>query len=99
MIGRISLTLIFLHLIVCFLFFVKNFYEDRDYITFLKSLSWINLVGVFTLIGFFTYKIYYKSEEIEAMGNGEIILMLFLMLVYSVYIFVDLNFKEKKISN
>lgn len=95
MIGRVTLTFIFLHLIVCILYFVSYFYKKRDFISFLKGLSWINLGGVLAIIGIIYNKVRKATDDIGTMGIVEISLLLFLMFGYSGFITYKLNFEKK----
>ena len=95
MIGRVTLTFIFLHLIVCILYFASNFYKKSDFLSFLKGLSWINLGGVLVIIGIIYNKIRKTNDGFGTMGIVELSLLLFLMVGYSGFITYKLNFSKK----
>ncbi len=95
MIGRIILSIVFLHLIVCILYFASYFYKKSDFLSFLKGLSWINLVGVLTMIGIIYNKIRKTNDGIGTMGIAELYFLLFIMFGYSGFITYKLNFGKK----
>lgn len=95
MIGRIILSIVFLHLIVCVLYFASYFYRKSDFLSFLKGLSWINLVGVLAMIGIIYNKIRKTNDGIGTMGIAELSLLLFIMFGYSGFITYKLNFGKK----
>lgn len=95
MIGRIILSIVFLHLIVCVLYFASYFYKKSDFLSFLKGLSWINLVGVLTMIGIIYNKIRKTNDGIGTMGIAELYFLLVIMFSYSGFITYKLNFGKK----
>lgn len=63
--------------------------------SFLKGLSWINLVGVLAMIGIIYNKIRKTNDGIGTMGIAELSLLLFIMFGYSGFITYKLNFGKK----